>query len=427
MKCLFKASTLCVLVFTFLLISSCRQDQNALEPSSALATPQSVEGAIIPNQYILFFKADEIAPAVSYLTAADRSSRASKVAAMQRYNQQVSEEIQQWLGRKGIGRQEVLFLYTSLRAGLAVRLTSSQLDQLRKDPVLDLLEYDRVESLPDYSIESVDDPTAVADRAQTLPCGITNAGGYSEAQTARWIWIIDTGIDLDHPDLNVVTDGAYAVSFVGGTADDCNGHGSHVAGSAAARNNSIGVVGVAAGAPVVPVRVLGCTGTGTTSGILAGINHVGSNDFTGDVANLSLGGYYGANCATGSPYVSVLNALAAGGTRIALAAGNNFSSATLYQPACVNGNQIFTVANMRCNKTFYNQTGTGSNYGRPPIDWIATGTSVYSTYKNGGYATLTGTSMATPHVSGIMQIRNAAPVSGGNVTFNGVLYPIAVR
>ncbi len=105
----------------------------------------------------------------------------------------------------------------------------------------------------------------------------------------KWIWIVDTGIDLTHPDLNVETNTAYAKSFVGGSANDCNGHGTHCAGIAAAKNNTIGVIGVSAGARVVPVRVLNCQGSGSSSGILSGLNHVAANDEPGDAVNMSLG------------------------------------------------------------------------------------------------------------------------------------------
>jgi hypothetical protein len=415
----------CIALALSFFFPSCRQENTSA--STAPQHMQSVSGQVIDGQYLIFFKPEKIPAANTYLKDREKTDRSAKSAAMSRYNALVAEQIQDWFQKQGIHPGRLLYLYTALQAGAAVALNQVEYERLLHHPDLERFEADRVENLPTFEVESVDDPAAAQDRAQTVPCGITNAGGYAQAEAARWIWIVDTGIDLDHPDLTVVTDPTYAKSYVGGTPDDCNGHGTHVAGSAAAVNNSIGVVGVAAGAPVVPIRVLGCDGSGTTSSILAGLNQVGSNNVPGDVVNLSLGGYYGGACAGGSPYIPVLYALTADGARIAIAAGNNLSSATLYQPACVNGTNIFTVANMRCNKTFYNASSGGSNYGRPPIDWIATGTSVYSTYKNGGYATLTGTSMAAPHVSGILHIRNNAPLSAGNVLYNGVSYPIASR
>lgn len=399
---------------------ACKQQSNEVESAK---TPQSAAGEIIPDQYLIMFTSDFIKPACERLNWGSISSREEKAAQMESLNADVKEEINGWLRANGISEMQVLQRYTALQAGVALKIDEDTYRRISILPEVLTIENDRVETLPPFQIES----SEIGERVQTTPCGITNAGGFATAGTDRWIWIIDSGIDMDHPDLNVVTNTTYAVSFVGGTPEDCNGHGTHVAGTAGAINNTIGVVGVAAGAPVVPVRVFPCTGGSATSTIVAGINHVGTYDYPGDVANMSLGGYYGSGCSTGSGYLAAINGLANGGTRCAIASGNNNGNAALYQPACINGTNIFTVANMRCNLTWYNDPTYGSNYGRPPVDWIATGTSVYSTYLNGGYATLTGTSMATPHVAGIMQIRNAAPVSGGNVVYNSVSYPIAKR
>ncbi len=410
------------------LISACSKSKvSEIIDDTALVQPQSDEGAIIEGQYILMFRGDKIAPAITYLTDPVRT-RAEKSSRMAAYGKTVENQINTWLANQGISQDAVLAYYTAVQSGVAIRLSREVFESLKKSEDLESLEYDRVVELPPFTVEEIIEDGA---RAQTTPCGITNAGGAAVAGTDRWIWIIDSGIDLDHPDLNVVTNTAYAVSFVGGTANDCNGHGTHVAGTAAAVNNTIGVIGVASGAPVVPVRVFPCSGGSATSTILSGVNHVAANDLPGDVVNMSLGGYYGTSgCSTGSSYRSALQAMGNAGTRIAVASGNNFSNAAYYQPACVNGTNIFTVTNMRCNKTYYNDPTYGGNYNTSssgPVDWIATGTSVYSTYLNGGYATLTGTSMATPHVAGIMQIRNAAPAQNGTVSQSGLSYKIAVR
>ncbi|WMX13510.1 S8 family serine peptidase [Aureispira sp. CCB-E] len=403
-----------------LLLFSCNKDapqqvQNVA--AEEVVTPVSNEGKIIPNQYIVILKDAAVAPAISYANG-PFTDRAAKSQFMKEKSTIVIDQLNRFLIDEEIDPTKVLAYYTAVMSGFAIQLTEAEYEKLSKNNKVASLEHDREESLPDFKIESIDNSGA---RAQTTPCGITRAGGAANAGTARWIWIVDTGIDLDHPDLNVQT--SYSATFAGGTANDCNGHGTHVAGTAAARNNSIGVVGVAANAPVVAVKVFSCSGSGSTSGILSGLNHVASNDLAGDVVNMSLGGYYGNGCSTGSSYRTILNSLSNAGTRVASAAGNSSAHAKYYQPACVNAPNVLTVASMTCSRNW----SSFSNYGRGPCDFIATGSSVYSTYLNGGYATLSGTSMATPHVAGIMQVRNALPRSSGSVSNRGASYPIAVR
>lgn len=398
---------------------SCNKDapQQAQNTAKEVVEPVSNEGKIIPNQYIVILKQEAVAPAISYADA-PFTDRAVKSRFMKEKSTIVINELENFLIDLEIDPGKVLMYYTSVMSGFAVKLTDAEYEKISNSDKVASLEYDREESLPDFKVESVDNSGA---RAQTTPCGISRAGGAANAGSARWIWIVDSGIDLDHPDLNVQTN--YSRSFVGGSANDCNGHGTHVAGTAAARNNSIGVVGVAANAPVVSVRVFGCSGGSSSSTIVGGFDYVAANDLAGDVVNASLGGYYGSGCSTGSSYRTVLNALSGAGTRVALAAGNSSGNANFYQPACLNATNIVTIASMTCGRGW----SSFSNYGRGPCDFIATGSSVYSTYLNGGYATLSGTSMATPHVAGIMQVRNNLPASSGSVSNRGDSYPIAVR
>jgi subtilisin family serine protease len=406
-------------------LSACSVDKDEAMQSTQIK-PQSAEGSIIPNQYIIQLKPSVVASARERLDWATISDRDSKIAQMNVLNVQVEKELDQWLAQFDLADDAVIQKYTAAMVGAALKLTDRQYNLISKNAAVGSLEFDRYEEIPPFKIESVGNANGRV-MAQTTPCGITNAGGAGTANGA-WIWIVDSGIDLDHPDLNVQTNTTYAVSFAGGTADDCNGHGTHVAGIAAARNNAIGVIGMAPGALVVPVRVFPCSGPSATSTIVSGINHVATYDLAGDVMNLSLGGYYGTSgCSTGSSYLTSVTTVANGGTHVAIASGNNNSVAAYYQPGCISGTRIYTVTNMRCDKSYYNDVTFGGNYGRPPVDWIATGTNVYSTYLSGGYATLTGTSMATPHVAGILHLRNAAPLSSGNVTYGGVTYPIAVR
>jgi hypothetical protein len=411
-----------------IMVASCTNAPETKEYAATAKLPHSKEGNIIPNQYIIELEPSFIAPATARLDRTKQYTREEKGRIMEGLNAEITKELELWLTKNGITSREILYTYTAAIVGVAIHVSEDKFEKLSVLPEVKGIEHDRVEYIPNHKVESIDNAD-VGSRAQTTPCGITNAGGATTGNASRWLWIVDSGIDLDHPDLQVVTNTTYAKTFVSGTttADDCNGHGTHVAGTAAARNNTIGVIGVAAGANVVPVRVFNCTGGSATSTIVAGINHVATYDVAGDVCNMSLGGFYGAGCSTGSSYLSAINALASGGTRCAIASGNNLSNAANYQPACINGTNIFTVTNMRCNKTYYNDPTYGGNFGAPPVDWIATGTSVYSTYLNGGYATLTGTSMATPTVAGIMQVRNAAPLQNGTVAYGGVNYKIAVR
>ncbi|MEO8141286.1 MAG: S8 family serine peptidase [Sphingomicrobium sp.] len=239
--------------------------------------------------------------------------------------------------------------------------------------------------------------------AQETPWGIArvNGGGAGTFATA---WIIDTGIDYTHPDLNVDT--ARSRSFLGGntTPVDQNGHGTHVSGTIAARDNAIGVIGVAPGAPVVAVRVLDRRGSGSNSGVIAGVDYVAANGRPGDVANMSLGGGVSAALDT-----AVVNA-SAGGVRFALAAGNETDNANNHSPARANGANVYTVSAFSVGDKW----ASFSNFGNPPIDYAEPGVGVKSTWLNGGYNTISGTSMATPHLAGLLLA--GAVRSGGSVT-----------
>lgn len=252
--------------------------------------------------------------------------------------------------------------------------------------------------------------------AETMPWGVARVNGGA-AGSFRTAWVIDTGIDLTHPDLNV--DVARSKSFLGGTTtpQDQNGHGTHVAGTIAAVDNAIGVIGVAPGAPVVAIRVLDRRGSGSNSGVIAGVDYVAQFGQPGDVANMSLGG--GVSTALDN---AVINAAEASGVRFALAAGNENDSANNHSPARANGANIFTVSAFEAGdiRAYY------SNYGNPPIDYAEPGSSIKSTWLSGGYNTISGTSMATPHLAGLLlqgTLRSGGTVSNdpdGNPDIIGV-------
>ncbi|NNE46402.1 MAG: S8 family serine peptidase, partial [Rhodothermales bacterium] len=150
---------------------------------------------------------------------------------------------------------------------------------------------------------------------------------------------------------------------------------------------------------------LSSRGSGSTSGVIAGVNHVAANGSVGDVANMSLGG--GVSTALDDAV-----AAAAGGVRFVLAAGNESDNANNHSPARVNGNGIYTISAIDSADRF----AWFSNYGNPPVDYAAPGVSIESTWKNGGYNTISGTSMAAPHVAGILLLPGGISVDG---TVNG--------
>ena len=277
---------------------------------------------------------------------------------------------------------EVLYTYQYALEGYAARIPAQRLDEVRNDEQVAYVE-------PDQTAEIA---------AQALPWGInrvdadassTRAGNGSGAVSNVNAYVIDTGIDATHRDLKVVNH----VNFTGdGTNRDCSGHGTHVAGTAAAKDNTRSVVGAAPGAPLTGVKVLRCDGVGATSGVIEGVDWVTANAAKPAIANMSLSG--GASDALDT---AVKNS-AASGIFYSLAAGNQGANACNYSPARAGAgtnNGIVTTA----ATTSSNAERSSSNYGAC-VDIWAPGESVLSTKMGGGTTTMSGTSMAAPHAGG---------------------------
>lgn len=238
---------------------------------------------------------------------------------------------------------------------------------------------------------------STAPAVQELPWGIarvgadissTRAGDGGGSVAGVHAYIIDTGIDTSHADLHVVEH----VNFAGGPNQDCHGHGTHVAGTVGAIDNARDVVGAAPAIALVGVKVLGCGGTGSTSGVLKGVDWVTANAKLPAVANMSLGG--GASAALDE---AVLNSAAAG-IFYAVAAGNDGDDACQGSPARAGAgidNGVMTTA----ATGGADEEASFSNYGTC-VDIWAPGVGVLSTKKGGGTTTYSGTSMASPHVAG---------------------------
>lgn len=294
----------------------------------------------------------------------------------------------------GLNEKSVKGTFGYALEGFVAELTKDEVKQLANDPRVESIKSDFEISLEPFQ-KSKEEYNGVASR-DFFPWGINRVGGPRNPIN-RTAWIIDSGIDLDHPDLNVnsrrsrtfVTSGADASS-----ADDRNGHGTHVAGTVGALRNDFGVIGVAPGANLVALKVLAGNGSGDFSWTIQALDYVAANGRSGDVVNMSLGprNRY-TDVATDRAVTRVANR----GISVVMAAGNSNDDSRFYSPARVNGNNIYTISNMDRNENL----ARSSNYGSP-VDYAAPGTSIWSTWIGGGYRNISGTSMASPHVAGLL-------------------------
>jgi subtilisin len=257
--------------------------------------------------------------------------------------------------------------------------------------------------------------------AQTLEWGVNRIDAdlawASSKGTAAKVAVIDTGIDKTHPDLVANIKGG--INFVKSKRsvdptnwNDDNGHGTHVAGIIAAADNSVGVIGVAPQANLYAVKVLNSKGSGYLSDVISGINWAAANDM--DVINMSLG----SNSDSPSLHDAVDNAFASGVVVVA-AAGNDGSSVDY--PAAYSS--VVAVGATDSTNTIASWSSNG-----PEVELSAPGVNIRSTWKGGGYNTISGTSMASPHVAGTaaLVLKTAIP-SSYDINGNGLWEPIEVR
>lgn len=348
------------------------------------AAASAPSAGAIPGQYIVVFKDSVADPAA----AANDMARAH-----------------------GLG---LLHTYRYALRGYAATIPAARLSAVQSDPRVAFVSEDR----------------EVWATAQTLPTGVNRIQADASSQLSGngsgsvnvAVAIIDTGIDIDHPDLNVV--GGKNCS-TGRSFDDGNGHGSHVAGTVAGKDNTTGVVGVAPGAPLYAVRVLNNNGSGSWSSVVCGIDWVTANAASKGikVANMSLGGSGSddGNCGNSNNdalHKAICASVAAGVTYV-VAAGNSGADMAGFVPAAYN--EVLSVTAMA---DFNGQPGGGaaptcrsdvddtaadfSNFATLSADQAHTiaapGVCINSTWKGGGYNTISGTSMASPHVAGVVAL-----------------------
>ena len=306
---------------------------------------------------------------------------------------------------------KVRHVYRAALKGYAASLKPSEAARLEADPRVVSVEVDQVVHVTAQSTPTgVDRVADHAINSQAVP-NLT-IDGVDDKRVDADIAVIDTGVDALHPDLNVVG-GVNCVSFLGTgngcpavTPTDPNGHGTHVAGSAAAKDNGIGVVGVAPGARVWSVRVLDSGGSGYISDVLSGVDWVTANAGTIEVANMSLG----CECTSAAMNTAIANSVAAGVT-YTVAAGNSAKDASTFSPA--NHPDVVTVSALAdfdgrsgglgaatCRIDQDDTLADFSNFGTL-VEIAAPGVCINSTVPGGGYeSNWSGTSMASPHVAG---------------------------
>ncbi len=276
--------------------------------------------------------------------------------------------------------------------GFAARLPDAAVVALRHDPNVAYIEPDHVVHVDDTEqMDSNGDPWGLDRIDQTaLPL----SGTYTWTSTAAGVhaYIIDTGIWTMHPDFGGRADEVYDVaSVLGINGQDCNGHGTHVAGTVGSAT-----YGVAKGVFLHGVRVFaGCLGTGFASDVIAGVDWVTANHQSPAVANMSI-----AEQGTDDALNTAVNNLANSGVFVAVAAGNYSVDACGYSPASASG--AYTVAASTKTDAAASFTDWGSC-----VKVYAPGDAIKSTWLLNGTQTMSGTSMATPHVVGVAALVKA--------------------
>jgi subtilisin len=372
------------------------------------ARPALANGDVVPGHYIVV-----LAPGVNSLNAANEMGRAHGLA--------------------------VGHVYSHAINGFAARIPDARLEKVKSDPRVLFVDEDRV-----FTIQAQNIPTGITRIEANLSS--TQSGNGSGSVNVD-VAVIDTGIQTNHPDLNVV--GGRNCS-TGTSWSDGHGHGTHVAGTVAAKDDGVGVVGVAPGARLWAVRVLNNAGSGTTSSIICGVDWVTANAAIIEVANMSLGGSGSdSNCGGNDSYHNAICRSVAAGVTYVVAAGNSSANANNFQPATYE--EVITVSALAdfngapgggaastCRADVDDTFANFSNYGAD-VDLIAPGVCILSTWKGSSYNTISGTSMASPHVAGAAalykannpsatpaQVKNAL-INKGNYNWNNVDDPDGIK
>jgi subtilisin family serine protease len=334
----------------------------------------------IPNQYIVVLDQDATGVAGDIAAAAKRADNLLQ----------------------GFGRMPT-YVYGSAINGFAVELTEGEAVALSQDPRVLFVEEDSVME----AVATQNNPPWGLDRIDQRDRPLSATYSYTTTGAGVNVYIIDTGIRRTHTQFGGRAFSGFSAINDGRGTNDCHGHGTHVAGTVGGST-----YGVAKGVRLFAVRVLSCGGSGSTSGVIAGVDWVTANHVEPAVANMSLGG--GISNALDT---AVRNSIAAGVT-YSIAAGNSSINASNTSPARVS--EAITVG----SSTSSDARSSFSNYGSV-VDIFAPGSSILSAWytNNSASRTLSGTSMAAPHVAGVaarylQSTPNASPAQVRNEIVN---------
>lgn len=377
MKVITGATIVGVLIFAACKKNDSLSSDNNTSTNNCVTTESVENGRLITDQYI-----------IAYNTST--SSSLSSTARVASFSNELLQR-----NKINLAALRNTFAATPGRTlgGFIAKLSGAELLRLKSDSSIKMIEQDRIVAYG--TCFQVVEP-------KTITWNVARVG-YGDG-TGKTAWIIDSGIDFTHPDLNA--DATRSKSFINGvtSAADENGHGTHVAGIIGAKNNSEGVLGVASGASLVACRVFDKNGEGTLGSIIQALSYISSNAKAGDVVNMSLG-----EDETSNILDEQVKNIAAKGIFFAIAAGNDGKAANGFSPGRVNGTNIYTVSAVDSLDNF----ASFSNYGNDVVDFAAPGVRIPSTYLNGKYAIFSGTSMATPHVAGLLLLKGTAITSSG--------------
>jgi subtilisin family serine protease len=274
-------------------------------------------------------------------------------------------------------RAKPRYVYRGALNGFAAKLSDEQVAKYRASRKVAYVEQDRVVT----TAATQTNATWGIDRSDQRNLPLSTTFTYNSTGSGVRAYVIDTGIYASHTNFGGRAQNVY--DAFGGNGNDCNGHGTHVAGTIGGAT-----WGVAKGALLRGVRVLNCSGSGSTSGIIAAIDWVRVNALRPAVANMSLGG--GRSTALNNATANLSNS----GVFVAVAAGNESQNACNVSPASAPAAYTTAASDRTDLRAWF------SNHGSC-VDGYAPGVSITSTWRNGGTNTISGTSMASPHVAGV--------------------------